>query len=280
MCAFLRSRPPSSRVDPAVARRGNDVRLPASSRFGAVARRAAVRQRRLPCRSAVAVILCVDTSGSMRAGGRRSKPRSDAASAAVRAFIDAVPERHAGGNRSVRSSGGGRRRTRPAIDKDELRAADECRIPPPNGGTAIGDALATAARQLPPGGRRAIVLITDGVNNLPVADPAAGRAADSAPPGSRSTRSALGRTAAASLIPGTNEEAALDEDALRQIAADAHGAYARADDAGTLRSRLAALAHSTTREARRIDLALPLALAAGFILAGTVAAGMLAGRFP
>jgi Ca-activated chloride channel family protein len=165
----------------------------------------------------------------------------------------------------------------PTIDKDELRAAVS-EIPPPNGGTAIGDALATAARQLPPGGRRAIVLITDGVNNAG-ADPAA-VAPQLGAAGIEIDTVGIGTNGSGRLIPGTNEEAALDEDALRQIAADAHGAYARADDAGTLRSRLAALAHSTTREARRIDLALPLALAAGFILAGTVAAGMLAGRFP
>jgi Ca-activated chloride channel family protein len=193
----------------------------------------------------------------------------------VRAFIDAAPAATRVG--IVAFAGAAGVVAAPTTDKDELRAAVG-EIPPPNGGTAIGDALATAARQLPAGGRRAIVLITDGVNNAG-ADPAA-VAPQLGAAGIEIDTVGIGTNGSGRLIPGTNEEAALDEDALRQIAAGAHGAYARADDAGTLRSRLAALAHSTTREARRIDLSLPLALAAGFILAATVAGGMLAGRFP
>lgn len=258
-----------SRVDPAVA-------VAATTALAIVAFGAALAGPRATVAVPVggAVILCVDTSGSMRAGDV-APSRADAASAAVRAFIDAVPAATRVG--IVAFAGAAGVVAAPTIDKDELRAAVS-EIPPPNGGTAIGDALATAARQLPPGGRRAIVLITDGVNNAG-ADPAA-VAPQLGAAGIEIDTVGIGTNGSGRLIPGTNEEAALDEDALRQIAADAHGAYARADDAGTLRSRLAALAHSTTREARRIDLALPLALAAGFILAGTVAAGMLAGRFP
>jgi Ca-activated chloride channel family protein len=258
-----------SRVDPAVA-------VAATTALAIVAFGAALAGPRATVAVPVggAVILCVDTSGSMRAGDV-APSRADAASAAVRAFIDAVPAATRVG--IVAFAGAAGVVAAPTIDKDELRAAVS-EIPPPNGGTAIGDALATAARQLPPGGRRAIVLITDGVNNAG-ADPAA-VAPQLGAAGIEIDTVGIGTNGSGRLIPGTNEEAALDEDALRQIAADAHGAYARADDAGTLRSRLAALAHSTTREARRIDLALPLALAAGFILAGTVAGGMLAGRFP
>lgn len=258
-----------SRVDPAVA-------VAATTALAIVAFGAALAGPRATVAVPVggAVILCVDTSGSMRAGDV-APSRADAASAAVRAFIDAVPAATRVG--IVAFAGAAGVVAAPTTDKDELRAAVS-EIPPPNGGTAIGDALATAARQLPPGGRRAIVLITDGVNNAG-ADPAA-VAPQLGAAGIEIDTVGIGTNGSGRLIPGTNEEAALDEDALRQIAADAHGAYARADDAGTLRSRLAALAHSTTREARRVDLALPLALAAGFILAGTVAGGMLAGRFP
>jgi Ca-activated chloride channel family protein len=258
-----------SRFDPALA-------VAATTAFAIVAFGAALAGPRATVAVPVGgfVILCVDTSGSMRATDV-APSRADAAAAAVRAFIDAAPAATRVG--IVAFAGAAGVVAAPTTDKDELRAAVG-EIPPPNGGTAIGDALATAARQLPPGGRRAIVLITDGVNNAG-ADPAA-VAPQLGAAGIEIDTVGIGTNGSGRLIPGTNEEAALDEDALRQIAADAHGAYARADDAGTLRSRLAALAHSTTREARRIDLSLPLALAAGFILAATVAGGMLAGRFP
>ncbi|MFN2461223.1 MAG: VWA domain-containing protein, partial [Candidatus Velthaea sp.] len=49
-------------------------------------------------------------------------------------------------------------------DKDAAREALD-RVPAPNGGTAIGDALALAARALPHVRHRAVVLMTDGVNN-------------------------------------------------------------------------------------------------------------------
>jgi Ca-activated chloride channel family protein len=258
-----------SRFDPALA-------VAATTAFAIVAFGAALAGPRATVAVPVGgfVILCVDTSGSMRATDV-APSRADAAAAAVRAFIDAAPAATRVG--IVAFAGAAGVVAAPTTDKDELRAAVG-EIPPPNGGTAIGDALATAARQFPAGGRRAIVLITDGVNNAG-ADPAA-VAPQLGAAGIEIDTVGIGTNGSGRLIPGTNEEAALDEDALRQIAAGAHGAYARADDAGTLRSRLAALAHSTTREARRIDLSLPLALAAGFILAATVAGGMLAGRFP
>ena len=258
-----------SRFDPALA-------VAATTAFAIVAFGAALAGPRATVAVPVGgfVILCVDTSGSMRATDV-APSRADAAAAAVRAFIDAAPAATRVG--IVAFAGAAGVVAAPTTDKDELRAAVG-EIPPPNGGTAIGDALATAARQLPAGGRRAIVLITDGVNNAG-ADPAA-VAPQLGAAGIEIDTVGIGTNGSGRLIPGTNEEAALDEDALRQIAAGAHGAYARADDAGTLRSRLAALAHSTTREPRRIDLSLPLALAAGFILAATVAGGMLAGRFP
>ena len=258
-----------SRFDPALA-------VAATTAFAIVAFGAALAGPRATVAVPVGgfVILCVDTSGSMRATDV-APSRAVGAAAAVRAFIDAAPAATRVG--IVAFAGAAGVVAAPTTDKDELRAAVG-EIPPPNGGTAIGDALATAARQLPAGGRRAIVLITDGVNNAG-ADPAA-VAPQLGAAGIEIDTVGIGTNGSGRLIPGTNEEAALDEDALRQIAAGAHGAYARADDAGTLRSRLAALAHSTTREARRIDLSLPLALAAGFILAATVAGGMLAGRFP
>lgn len=221
-----------------------------------------------------AVVLCVDTSGSMRATDVDPN-RAAAAAAAVRAFVDGVPD---GTRLGIVAFASGAGVVQPLTDdKDALRDAIG-RIPPPNGGTAIGDALASAARLLPASGRRAIVLVTDGVNNLGI-DPqsvapqigAAGIEIDTV---------GIGTNDSGQLVPGTDQAASIDEDALRQIATSARGTYARANDAGTLRSHLAALANGTTSEKKRIDASLPLAVAGGTIVIIALAGGMLAGRFP
>jgi Ca-activated chloride channel family protein len=221
-----------------------------------------------------AVVLCVDTSGSMRATDV-APTRADAAAAAVRAFIDAVPN---GTRLAIVAFSSGAGVVAPLTDdKDALRDAIG-RIPPPNGGTAIGDALAIAGRVLPPSGKRAIVLVTDGVNNLG-ADPLT-VAPQVGSAGIEIDTIGIGTNGSGQLIPGTAQEAGIDEDALRTIAASAHGVYARADDASALRTRLAALANSTTKEKKRIDASLPLAVCGGLITILALAAGLLAGRFP
>ena len=221
-----------------------------------------------------AIVLCVDTSGSMQASDV-SPTRAAAAAAAVRAFVDGVPE---GTRLGIVAFSSGASVVQPlTADKETVRDAIAA-IPPPNGGTAIGDALATAARSLPPAGRRAIVLITDGVNNAGSDPLDVARAVGAA--GIEIDTVGIGTSESGQLIPGTAEEATIDEEALRTIAASAHGAYARASDAGSLRGRLAALAASTTRERRRIDLALPVALTGGLVLALAAGGALLAGRFP
>jgi hypothetical protein len=90
----------------------------------------------------------------------------------------------------------------------------------------------------------------------------------------------IGTSGSGQLIPGTAEEASIDEDALRAIAGSARGAYARATDAASLRGRLAVLANSTTREKKRIDATLPVALTGGLVVILALAGGLLAGRFP
>ncbi|HTW83454.1 MAG TPA: VWA domain-containing protein [Candidatus Sulfotelmatobacter sp.] len=226
----------------------------------------------LPARGAV--VLCVDVSGSMRSTDV-TPTRAEAADAAVRAFIDEAPAGTRIGIVAF-SSGAGVVQAL-SDDKDALRDA-VARIPPPNGGTAIGDALITAARLLPASGKRAIVLITDGVNNLG-ADPLA-VAPQIGAAGIEIDTIGIGTSDSGQLVPGTDEEATIDEDALRQIAAAANGAYARVADAGSLRSRLASLASSTTRERRRVDASLPLALAGGVVLVLGLGGGMVAGKFP
>jgi Ca-activated chloride channel homolog len=201
--------------------------------------------------------------------------RADAAAAAVRTFIDQSPDGTRLGIVAFSSSAGV---VQPLTDdKDVLRDAVG-RIPPPNGGTAIGDALTAAARLLPSTGRRAIILITDGVNNMG-AEPTE-VAPQLGTSGIEVDTIGIGTSDSGQLVPGTTEPATIDEDALRQVASSAHGAYARANDAGTLRNRLAALANSTTQEKKRIDASLPLAILASLVMAGALGGGMLAGRFP
>ena len=122
------------------------------------------------------------------------------------------------------------------------------------------------------------MLITDGVNNLGV-DPLQA-AQQIGANGIEIDTVGIGTNDSGQLVPGTNEEATIDEDALRQIASSGHGAYARASDAGTLRAHLAALANSTTTEKKRIDASLPVAVAGGFVVVLALAGGFLAGRFP
>jgi Ca-activated chloride channel family protein len=245
--------------------------------FGILALGAALASPRfvamVPVRG-VAVVLCVDTSGSMRATDV-TPTRAEAAAAAVRAFVDAVPD---GTRLGIVAFSSGAGVVAPLTDdKDAVRDAI-ARIPPPNGGTAIGDALATAAQQLPASGRRAIVLITDGVNNLG-SDPAQ-VAPQIGAAGIEIDTIGIGTNGSGQFIPGTDEAASIDEEGLRQIAAAAHGAYARADDAAALRAHLGALAASTTRARRRIDASLPLAVGGGVVVILALGGGMLAGRFP
>ena len=221
-----------------------------------------------------AVILCVDTSGSMRSTDV-TPTRAGAAAAAVRAFVDGVPDGTRVGIVGFSSAAGV---VQPlSSEKDTVRDA-VAQIPRPNGGTAIGDALSAAERLLPSTGRRAIVLITDGVNNLGADPLEVARAIGTL--GIEIDTVGIGTNANGKAIPGTASEASFDEEALRAIAANARGAYARADDAAGLRRRLASLATSTTRASRRVDLSLPLALAGGVVLVLAIAGALVAGRFP
>ena len=198
-----------------------------------------------------------------------------AALRAARAFIDGVPD---GTRISIVAFASSAAIIMPSSDdKDAVRDA-LARIPPPNGGTAIGDALAVAARSLPPVRHRAIVLVTDGVNNqgsdpLTVA-PQIGQT------GTIIDTVGIGTSGSGLLIPGTAEEADLDEAALRAVAQAGHGAYARTGDADALAKRLSDIAHDSTIERRRIDASFPLAIAGGAIMILATFGAFGLGRFP
>ncbi len=230
-------------------------------------------EARLPVHDA-AIVLCIDTSGSM-ASTDVAPTRSDASRAAAATFIDGVPDGTRVGIVAFSTS---------AIplgpltaDRDAARDALS-RLPAPNGGTAIGDALAAAARLLPPLGRRAIVLVTDGVNNAG-SDPLE-VAAQLGAQGITLFTVGIGTNGSGLLIPGTGEDAGLDEDALRAIAQSGNGSYARVGDADALRARLGTLAQTTVTERRRVDLTLPAALGAGVLAFGAAFGALALGRFP
>ena len=228
---------------------------------------------RLPAKDA-AVILCIDTSGSMTAPDVQPT-RWEAARSAARAFIERLPP----GTRIgiVTFSSNALLIQAPTAERDEAIAALD-RMPAANGATAIGDALALAGQQLPSHGRRAVVLMTDGVNNRGV-DPLEAANALAAHHVTIYTVG-IGTNDSGLLIPGTAEPAQLDEDSLRAIAQSGGGAYARVSDARSLQDALLHLGSSTTLERRRIDAALPFAFGGALLLLGTMLMSLAAGRFP
>lgn len=221
-----------------------------------------------------AVALCIDTSGSMAATDVRPT-RADAALRAARAFIDGVPD---GTRIAVIAFASNAVVIMPASDdKDAVRESLD-RIPSPNGGTAIGDALAMAARSLPAVRHRAIVLVTDGVNNAGSDPVSVAQSLGGA--GVTIDTVGIGTSGSGTLIPGTVEEAEIDEEALRTIASSGHGAYARTGDADALRAKLVELARASTRERRRVDASLPLAITGGVLMIVIGAGAFALGRFP
>ena len=221
-----------------------------------------------------AIVLCIDTSGSM-ASTDVAPTRSEASRDAALTFINGVPE----GTRIglVAFSAAAFPLGPLTDDRDAVREALG-RLPGPNGGTAIGDALNVAAQMLPPGGRRAIVLVTDGVNNAG-SDPL-GVASAIGARGISIFTVGIGTNGSGLMIPGTNDDAALDEEALRSIAGSGNGTYARVGDAGALRDRLGSLARTSINERRRVDLTTSCSIIAGVLAFGSALGALALGRFP
>ncbi|HEV3152863.1 MAG TPA: VWA domain-containing protein [Candidatus Baltobacteraceae bacterium] len=219
------------------------------------------------------VVLCVDTSGSMNATDVQPT-RADAALQAMRAFIGATPDGTAVG--IVSFAGDAQAIVRPTSDRDQaLEALSQ--IPAPNGATAIGDALGLAQRLLPKRGHRIVVLVTDGENNAGTDPMQAAQSLASA--GIRLYTVGIGTNTGA-LIPGTLQEAGIDEEALRAYAAATGGAYSRAGDAVQLRGALAQLGRSTLFSRRTVDVSLAAALCGAAVMILTFLAGIAAGRYP
>ncbi|MBV8531136.1 MAG: VWA domain-containing protein [Candidatus Eremiobacteraeota bacterium] len=219
------------------------------------------------------VFVCIDTSGSM-ASTDVFPTRAQASKTAARAFIAESPP----GTKIGIISFSGAAAVVASLNADHhtvAAALDD--LPLPNGATAIGDALKLAAQMLPAGGHRVVILITDGVNNSGI-DPmemAQWLGAHHIPV----YTIGIG-TPAGGLIPGTTEEATIDEQALRGYAQSSGGAYARAENATQLRDALARLGRITSLQREPVDASL------GFVVAGALAmltaflAGFGLGRYP
>ena len=219
------------------------------------------------------VFICIDTSGSM-ASTDVAPTRAQAAKAAAAAFIEESPR---GTRIGIISFAGAAGVVAPlnADHQSVITALDD--VPLPNGATAIGDALKLAARMLPATGHRVVILITDGVNNSGT-DPmemAQWLGAHHIPV----YTIGIG-TAAGGLIPGTNEEATIDEDALRGYAQVSGGAYARAENATQLRDALARLGRITSLQRKSVDASLGFAVGGALAMLAAFIAGFGLGRYP
>jgi Ca-activated chloride channel family protein len=264
--------------------------------------RAALRPRRLPgivvaacwCAAAVAlalaaggtrvfarvpspdgaVVICVDTSGSM-ASSDIAPTREEAARNAIRTFVASSPP---GVKIGIVAFSTNANVISPLTDdRDQLAEAID-RIPEANGATAIGDALTAANQLLPNKGHRFVVLLTDGVNNrgsdpLEAAQTLASR-------GIPIDAVGIGTNESGVVIPGTEEEASIDEDALRAIAASGGGRYVRVSDARSLHDVFTKIAEGTVWERRRVDASLPLAFGGALALVVAFFTGFAAGKFP
>ena len=216
--------------------------------------------------------ICIDTSGSMRSQDV-VPTRWDAAIDAARAFVDAVP---AGTRVGVVSfSTGASLIQTPTDDLDAVRQALG-RVPPPDGGTAIGDAITLAAQQMPATGKRVVVLLTDGVNNRGV-DPIEASTKIGAR-GITIETVGVGTNGSGQFIPGTNELADLDSGALHSIAENGRGRYVMADDAESLRAAFRNIALATVWEKKHVDGSFGFAFVGGLVLLGAFLGGLGAGR--
>jgi Ca-activated chloride channel homolog len=219
------------------------------------------------------VFICIDTSGSM-ASTDVFPTRAQAAKTAARAFIDESPR---GTKIGIISFAGAASVVAPlsADPASVVAALDD--IPSPNGATAIGDALKLAAQMLPPRGHRVVILITDGVNNAGT-DPqevAQWLGAHHVPVYTIGIGTPNG-----GLIPGTNEEATIDESALQGYAQASGGAYARAENATQLRDALARLGRVTSLQRKPVDASLGFTVAGALAMLAAFLAGFGLGRYP
>ena len=207
-----------------------------------------------------AVVLCIDTSGSM-ASTDIVPTRAIAARAAGKRFIEAMS---AGERVAIVAFSGAASLVQPLTARHSAAIAALDTLPAPNGPTAIGDALELAGTLLGNRGPRTVVLVTDGVNNTGV-DPYAAASSLGAR-GIVVDTVGIGTNSGA-LIPGTSEAAGIDTAALRSYARAGGGRFVRVENASALRGALGALGRVTAFRPTSVDVALASALCGALLLA-------------
>ena len=221
-----------------------------------------------------AVVICIDTSGSM-ASSDILPTRAQAALKAIHLFVEHLPAGVKVGIVSFSTA------VDPVLTPNSDRASiDDAigRIPEPNGATSIGDALLLSEQLLPKDGRRAVVLLTDGVNNRG-SDPVEA-AQDMAAHHITLYTVGIGTSDSGQIIPGTNEAADADPDALRQYAEVTGGKFAAVKDASEIASAFLQLSREATWQSKQVSLSLPAALIGAAALCVGVIFGLAMGRFP
>lgn len=217
------------------------------------------------------VFICIDTSGSMAASDI-FPTRSAAALSAARAFVDESPP---GTRIGLIAFSGSAEIVQPLSSDHSAVDAALAQVPAPGGGTAIGDALRLAGTTLPHTGHRLVILITDGVNNAGV-DPqqvATWLGAQRIPVYTIGIGTPNG-----GIIPGSSDEATIDEGALQSYADVSGGAYSYAENATELHDALARLGHITSFEKKKVDAAPGFTVAGVLLLLGSFLAGIGIGK--
>jgi Ca-activated chloride channel homolog len=219
------------------------------------------------------IFICIDTSGSMQSTDVEPT-REQAAKAAARAFIEEAPQ---GVKIGIISFSSNAAIVQPlTADRQQVIASLDS-VPAPNGATAIGDALTLAGTNLPPSGHRVVILVTDGVNNTG-ADPQ--QAAQDLGAKHVPVYTVGIGTPNGDVIPGTNEQASIDEDSLRAYAAASGGSYSRVEDATQLQEALRRLGRITTIEYKHVDATTGFALGGACALVALLFIGIGIGRYP
>ncbi len=207
-----------------------------------------------------AVVLCIDTSGSM-ASTDIVPTRALAARAAAKKFIEAMSS---GERVAIVAFSGAASLVQGLTARHAVAIAALDTLPAPNGPTAIGDAMALAGTLLGNHGPRTVVVVTDGVNNTGV-DPFAAASSLGAR-GIVVDTVGIGTNSGA-LIPGTSEAAGIDTTALRSYARAGGGRFVRVENASALSGALGALGRITAFRPTSVDFSLASAFCGALLLA-------------
>jgi len=218
----------------------------------------------------VSVMLAIDVSGSMQATDVMPT-RMDAARAAARTLIDDLPSNARVGVVSFNSSAV----VVAPLSDDHQAARNALDTLQARGGTAIGDGIEAALRQLDPSGKTRpsagrpssmIVLLTDGSSNSGV-DPQ--QAADEAKTEGIPVQSVgVGQRNQMTYVQGQLIDG-VDEQALQNVSSATGGRYFYAEEASQLEQIYGSLGSNFGWRTRHLDLTIPvLGLGTAIVVAG------------